>query len=68
MSTQKTTVEKAELRQLAEMLAVFQKLPQMERVAVQYYIKGRMDAVAGNIEIPVEFAQADGVKTNAVGA
>lgn len=68
MNSQKTTVEKAELRQLAEMLAVFQNLPQMERVAVQYYIKGRMDAVTGNIEIPVEFAQADGVKTNAVGA
>lgn len=52
----------------AEMLSVFQNLPQMERIAVQYYIKGRMDAVSGNIEIPVEFAQADGVKVKAVGA
>lgn len=57
MSAQKVTVDKAELQQIAEMLSVFQELPQMERVAIQYYIKGRIDAVTGNVEIPMEFSK-----------
>lgn len=57
MNAQKATVDKAELRQLAEMLSVFQELPQMERIAIQYYIKGRIDAAAGNVEIPLEFSK-----------
>lgn len=54
MNSQRAAIDKAELRQLAEMLSVFQKLPQTERIAVQYYIKGRIDAAAGTMEIPLE--------------
>ena len=53
MERQAKTISKAELRQLAEMLTVFQRLPQMERIAIQYYIKGRVDAEKSTIEIPV---------------
>lgn len=60
MDRQKVTVDKEELRQLAEMLSQLQKLPQMERIAIQYYIKGRLDAVAGIIEIPMESTRAAG--------
>lgn len=50
------TVETAsleEINQLAEWLAIFQKLPEKDRIAIQYYIKGRIDAEANNVEIPV---------------
>ena len=47
-----SAASKAELQQLAETLAVFQELPQMERIAIQYYIKGRVDANSAHIEIP----------------
>ena len=51
MNKQKSTISKAEARELAEMLSIFQKLSGWERIAVQYYIKGMMDAQASNIEI-----------------
>ena len=44
------------LRQFVELLALFEKLPDLERVAIQYYIKGRVDAAADNIEIPINTA------------
>lgn len=58
MERQKVTVDKEELRQFSELLSEFQKLPQMERVAIQYYVKGRIDAIVGNIEIPIENTRA----------
>ena len=34
---QKSTANREEVHQVAEMLAVFQKLPDMERIAILYY-------------------------------
>ena len=66
MKNQNLTVEKAEIQQIAEVLAIFQKLPENERLAIQYYIKGRIDALTGNVEIPVEFTKnAKGRKIHA---
>jgi len=56
MPKDKATISKEELRQLAETLAVFQKLPAMDQIAIQYYIKGRLDAIAAEIEIPIKAA------------
>jgi hypothetical protein len=52
MNGQKVTIQKEEVQQLVEMLVVFLKLSKMERIAVEYYIKGRVHTVAENIEIP----------------
>ena len=38
------------------MAVKFEKLPDLKRVAIQYYIKGRVDAAADNIEIPISAA------------
>lgn len=53
MSKLKETSNKNELQQLAETLVIFQQLPKDERIAIQYYIKGRVDAAAEKIQIPV---------------
>jgi hypothetical protein len=56
MNTQKITNNppriNKELPEVAGLLAIFQRLPQAERIAYQYYIKGRVDAASGNIEMP----------------
>lgn len=54
MNNPKSTISRMEAKQLAEMLAIFQKLPERERIAIQYYIKGQVDAAASNtMEMPL---------------
>lgn len=53
MSKQKEAMSKSELKQLAETLVIFQQLPEKERIAIQYYIKGRIDVAGEKIQIPV---------------
>ena len=53
MTRQKATVSKAELERIGEVLAVFMRLPELDQVAFEYYIKGRIDAQIGGIDIPV---------------
>ncbi len=50
------TISKREYQELANMLTVFQQLPQVERIAIQYYIKGRVDAEKSIAEIPMLIA------------
>jgi len=38
-------VSKSELLNLAETLAIFQRLPKADQIAIMYYIKGRVDAM-----------------------
>lgn len=59
MLTQAKITSKEEMRELAEVLAIFQKLPSPERIALTYYIKGRLDAKTENIEIPLGFTKGD---------
>ena len=40
-----------EVHQIAKMLVVFQKLPPIERIKMEYYIQGRADALTSNDEI-----------------
>ena len=56
----KNSVSKAEIQEIAEILTIFNSIPEPERTAVKYYLKGRLDAEQGNIEIPVEFARRTG--------
>ena len=49
----KSQIPKEELKEVVEMLLVFQSLPTEDRVAILYYIKGRIDATAGSMEIPI---------------
>ena len=58
MSKPQNTISKAEIYQLAEMLSIFQKLPPLERTAIQYYIKGRLDAMAATVEVPLKATAA----------
>lgn len=37
----------AELRDILETMAIFQQLPPLNQVAIKYYLKGRVDAMAG---------------------
>lgn len=53
MISKKAVVPKEEIQEMAEVLAVFRKLPPTDRIAITYYIKGRIDALAADIEIPV---------------
>lgn len=42
---------KMELRDLIETMALFNKLPTLDQIAIKYYIKGRIDALLGNVII-----------------
>jgi len=57
MISKKAVVPKEEIREMAEVLAVFQKLPPTDRIAITYYIKGRLDALTTDMEIPIGYAK-----------
>ena len=52
MSNSKLLTSKAELNRMAEIWSILQKLPEVEQIAILYYMKGRFDAGAADIEIP----------------
>ena len=60
MSKPKQTMSKAEMRQFAMWMSIFQMLPEIERTAIQYYLKGRADALTSNVEIPINLVEAKG--------
>ena len=39
------TIKESEAHQIAKLLVIFQKLPPIERTKMEYYIKGRVDAM-----------------------
>ena len=61
MNSQKA-VSRAELcnfverNRLAELVRVFQRLPVENQIAIEFYLKGRLDAGAAITEIPLEYA------------
>ena len=50
--TRTHNVSKAELRELVETMAIFQRLPEIDQIAIKYYLKGRIDATAGRDLMP----------------
>lgn len=50
MTTTKT-VAREEITEILEAMALIQTLPQMERTALQYYIKGAIAAMSGQLPI-----------------
>lgn len=53
-----TTVSKEELQEMAEILFKLQQLPQAERIAMQYYIKGAIQGVQMTVEPAIRPAGA----------
>lgn len=47
----KDRASKQEISELVEAMATIQTLPQMERVALQFYIKGILAAMTGQLPI-----------------
>ena len=51
-----------EILEIFEAMAVIQTLPQHERTALTYYIKGVIAAISGQLPIPVPQAAAPSTK------
>ena len=46
------SIPKNEYQEVAGILSIFQQLPPTEKLAIQYYIKGRVDAERSSVELP----------------
>ena len=60
MSKQKANVSKAEYRgfveknRIAQVIEVIQRLPLENQIAIEFYLKGRLDAESESINIPFQ--------------
>ena len=63
MKNQQVAITRSELREFAETLAIVQQLPQVERIAMQYYIKGVLEGLNMSGEVLLSTVGGDNQPT-----